>query len=169
MSLPFTRIARRKFTTGRDLITYVWRLPANAGQRPRAVLRTIGFQVQGRVLGRRTVTRLGERSKVLVDMRRATSLKALYGNPPDMPEMLAWRGALRDGGVFIDVGANVGIYTIWAVELGAEVIALEPADDTFALLQENIALNGYQVTMVQAAAGDHCGTARFSAGMDSVK
>ena len=168
MSLPFTRIARRKFTTGRDLITYVWRLPANAGQRPRAVLRTIGFQVQGRVLGRRTVTRLGERSKVLVDMRRATSLKALYGNPPDMPEMLAWRGALRDGGVFIDVGANVGIYTIWAVELGAEVIALEPADDTFALLQENIALNGYQVTMVQAAAGDHCGTARFSAGMDSV-
>ena len=32
---------------------------------------------------------------------------------------------------------------------------------------ENIALNGYQVTAVQAAAGDHCGTARFTAGRDA--
>jgi FkbM family methyltransferase len=61
----------------------------------------------------------------------------------------------------------VGTYTIWAAELGAEVIALEPAADTFALLQENIALNGYPVTAVQAAAGDHCGTARFTAGLDA--
>ena len=32
-----------------------------------------------------------------------------------------------------------------AAELGAEVIAIEPGADTFALL-ENIALNGYQLT-----------------------
>ncbi|HEX4830137.1 MAG TPA: FkbM family methyltransferase [Trebonia sp.] len=35
------------------------------------------------------------------------------------------------------------------------------------LLQENIALNGYQVTAVRAAAGDHCGQARFTAGLDA--
>jgi FkbM family methyltransferase len=74
---------------------------------------------------------------------------------------------LRDGALFIDVGANVGTYTLWAAEHGAEVIALEPAADTFALLQENIALNRYQVTALQAAAGDHCGTARFTAGLDA--
>jgi FkbM family methyltransferase len=61
----------------------------------------------------------------------------------------------------------VGTYTIWAAELGAEVIALEPAGDTFALLRENIDLNGYQVTAMRAAAGDHCGTARFTAGRDA--
>jgi FkbM family methyltransferase len=91
----------------------------------------------------------------------------LYANPPDLPEMLAWRGALRSGGLFMDVGANVGTYAIWAAELGAEVIALEPAADTFSLLEENIALNGYPVTAVRAAAGDHCGWARFTSGLDA--
>jgi FkbM family methyltransferase len=81
--------------------------------------------------------------------------------------MFVSRRALRDGGLFVDVGANVGTYTIWAAELGAEVIAIEPAADTFALLQENIALNGYRVTAVPAAAGDHCGTARFTSGLDA--
>jgi FkbM family methyltransferase len=149
------------------VIRYVWRHPANAGQRPRAVLRAIGYQAQGRLLHRRAVARLGERSRLLVDLHRTSAAMALYANPPDMPEMLAWRRELRDGGLFIDVGANVGTYTIWAAELGAEVIALEPAADTFALLCENIALNGYQVTAMQAAAGDHCGTARFTAGQDA--
>ena len=68
-------------------------------------------------------------------------------------EMQVWRQALRDGGLFLDVGANVGAYTIWAAECGAEVIALEPAADTFGLLLENIALNDYQVRAIQAAAG----------------
>ncbi|MGH3205250.1 MAG: FkbM family methyltransferase [Streptosporangiaceae bacterium] len=153
--------------TAVGVVRYVWQHPANAGQRPRAVLRAIGYQAQGRLLHRRAVARLGERSRLLVDLHRTSAAKALYANPPDMPEMLAWRRELRDGGLFIDVGANVGTYTIWAAELGAEVIALEPAADTFALLCENIALNGYQVTAVQAAAGDHCGTARFTAGQDA--
>jgi FkbM family methyltransferase len=130
------------------------------------VLRAVRFHLQSILFHSRAVVRLGERSRILVDMHRYSSLTALYGNPPDMPEMLAWRRVLRDGDLFIDVGANVGIYTIWAAELGAQVIALEPAPDAFALLRENIDLNGYQVTTVQAAAGDHCGTARFSAGRD---
>ena len=102
-----------------------------------------------------------------MDLHRTAASKALYANPPDLPEMLVWRAALRDGGLFVDVGANVGTYTIWAAELGAEVIAIEPAADTFALLEENVALNGYSVTAVCAAAGDHCGTARFTSGLDS--
>ena len=65
------------------------------------------------------------------------------------------------------MGANVGTYTIWAAELGAEVIALEPAADTFGLLTENVALNGYEVQAVQAAAGARCGTAGFTSGRDA--
>ena len=87
--------------------------------------------------------------------------KILYA---DLPEMLVWRQALRCGDLFVDVGANVGTYTIWAAECGAEVMALEPAADTFGLLLENVAVNGYQVEAIQATAGDRCGTARFTAG-----
>jgi FkbM family methyltransferase len=149
------------------IIRYVWRHPANAGHRPHALLRLAHYQAQSRLLRRRVVARLGERSRLWVDLHRTGASMVLYANPPDLPEMLVWRHTLRNGGLFVDVGANVGTYTLWAAEAGAEVIALEPASDTFALLVENIALNGYQVTAVQAAAGDHCGTARFTAGRDA--
>src|SRR5262249_52900489 len=64
--------------------------------------------------------------------------------------------------------ANVGTYTIWAGELGARVIAVEPAPDTFALLEENVMLNGYQAELISAAAGARTGTARFTSGRDCV-
>ena len=152
---------------GAEVVGFVWDHPANSGHRVRAVLRAIWYQAQVRLLRRRAMARLGERSRLWVDLHRTAASKVIYANPPDLPEMLVWRHALREGGLFVDVGANVGSYTLWAAELGAEVIAVEPAADTFCLLAENIALNGYRVRAVQAAAGDHCGTARFTTGLDA--
>ena len=133
-----------------------------------AVTRAIKFQLAGRLLHRRTVARLGERSSFWVDLHRQGASKVVYGNPPDYPEMVVWRQILRPGDLFVDVGANVGSYTIWASDLGAEVIALEPAEDTFALLLENIELNDYHVKAIQVAAGATCGSVRFTNGLDTV-
>jgi FkbM family methyltransferase len=152
---------------GAGVIRYVWTHPSNSGQRVRAVLRAARYQARARVPGHREVARLGERSRLWVDLHRTAASMVLYANPPDRHEMLVWRRVLRAGALFVDVGANVGTYTIWAAERGAEVIALEPAADTFELLRENIALNGYPVTAVRAAAGDHCGSARFTTGLDA--
>jgi FkbM family methyltransferase len=158
---------RAQLAVAQGVISYVWQHPANRGQRHQALIRVARYQARSRLLRRRSMARLGQRSRLWVDLHRTGASMVLYANPPDLPEMLAWRRALRDGGLFVDVGANVGTYTIWAAEAGAEVIALEPAADTFGLLQENIALNGYQVTALQAAAGDHCGVARFTVGRDA--
>jgi FkbM family methyltransferase len=161
------RTVTTQLAAGAGVIRYVWGHPANSGQRMRALRRALWYQARSRLLRQRTVARLGERSRLWVDLHRTSASMAMYANPPDLPEMLVWRRELRAGGLFIDVGANVGTYTLWAAELGAEVIALEPAADTFGLLLENIALNGYQVTAVRAAAGDHCGTARFTSDLDA--
>ena len=125
MSVPRRPAAR--MTTATAVVRYVWEHPSNAGHRPRALLRLAGYQARARLLRRRAVARLGERSRLWVDLHRTGASMVMYANPPDLPEMLAWRRALRDGELFVDVGA----YTIWAAELGAEVIALEPAADTF--------------------------------------
>jgi len=161
------RFVASRLAAAEAVVKYVWEHPANAGHRPRALLRLVRYQARARLLGGRTIARLGERSRLWVDLHRTSAAKVMYANPPDLPEMLVWRHALRDGGLFVDVGANVGTYTIWAAELGAEVIALEPAADTFELLLDNMELNGYQVKAIQAAAGAHCGTARFTSGRDS--
>ena len=52
--------------------------------------------------------------------------------------------SLRDGDVLVDVGANVGYYTLLGSSLvgrGGKVIAIEASPAIFGLLNENIALN----------------------------
>lgn len=147
---------------------FVWTHPANHGNRIRALTRAARFQARGRVLHRRTLARLGDRSLLWAGLHRPGSSRVVYANPPDHPEMLVWRRVLRPGDFFLDVGANVGSYAIWAGELGADVIALEPAPDTYALLQENIELNGYRIETIQAAAGAACGITPFTSGLDCV-
>jgi FkbM family methyltransferase len=150
------------------VLKFVWEHPANEGARARALIRAIRFQVSGRVLHRRTLARLGDRSSIWADLHRTGASKVVYANPPDHPEMLVWQQVLQSGDLFVDVGSNVGSYAVWAADLGADVIALEPAADTFVLLRENVALNGYPIETVRAVAGARCGTARFTSGLDTV-
>jgi FkbM family methyltransferase len=159
---------RQFIVHSRNVVKFTWKHPANKGSRTRALLRLARFQARGRLLHQPTLARLGDRSSVWAHLHRYGALKVVCANPPDHPEMLAWRKALTAGDLFVDVGANVGTYAIWAGDLGAEVIALEPAEDTFALLVENVALNGYPIETIQAAAGAVCGTARFTSGQDDV-
>lgn len=58
------------------------------------------------------------------------------------PCTLEWIASLGRDETLIDVGANVGMYTIWAaVTRGARVCAFEPESQNYALLNRNILLN----------------------------
>jgi FkbM family methyltransferase len=151
-----------------DIVQFIWTHPSNQRRRARAIFRFANFQVRGRILRQSTLVPLGQRSKIIASLHRQAVSKAVCGNPPDYAEMLIWRQVLKPGDLFVDVGANVGSYTIWAGDLGAEVIALEPAKDTYKLLIENVALNGYPVQTICAAAGASAGKARFTIGRDAL-
>ncbi len=64
---------------------------------------------------------------------------------------------LRDGRTVVDVGANIGLNTIYfAARVGptGRVIAVEPAGDNLAVLRDNVARNRLaQVTVADVAAG----------------
>jgi len=170
-SLPDARkgVDYRNFILySKNVVHFILTHPANEGERVSALFRSARFQARGRVLRRRTLARLGERSAIWAELHRQAASKVVYANPPDHPEMLVWQRVLQPGDLFVDVGANVGSYVIWAGELGAEGVALEPAADTYALLVENVALNGYPIKTIQAAAGATAGTARFTSGRDTV-
>lgn len=63
---------------------------------------------------------------------------------------------INQGDIVVDIGANIGYYTLLFAQLVGEtgrVIAFEPDPDNFALLHKNITLNQYHnVTLVQKAA-----------------
>jgi FkbM family methyltransferase len=64
---------------------------------------------------------------------------------------------VRAGDTFVDVGANIGYNTLYAVQrVGrtGRVVAIEPASDNVALLRRQLAANGVRnVTVRDAAAG----------------
>jgi FkbM family methyltransferase len=68
--------------------------------------------------------------------------------------------------VFIDVGANLGIYSLLAAASSSKVkvIAVEPHPRTFELLRQNVSLNGkgHSVTCCQVALADFNGTTYLS-------
>jgi len=87
----------------------------------------------------------------------ATERGALFNPDYNLEELDFLRAHTPAGGVFVDVGANVGTYAMVLarhVGAGGKVIAIEPHPVTHARLAFNRAASGFiQVVLVAAAAG----------------
>ncbi len=58
------------------------------------------------------------------------------------PSTIEWIATFRENEVLVDVGANVGMYTIFsAITRGVRVYAFEPESQNYALLNRNIIAN----------------------------
>jgi FkbM family methyltransferase len=61
------------------------------------------------------------------------------------PETLSWIRGFAPGAVMWDIGANIGLYSLYAARTrGCRVMAFEPAPANFALLAKNIQINGLE-------------------------
>jgi FkbM family methyltransferase len=87
------------------------------------------------------------------------------------PETIEWIDTFAPGDVMFDVGANIGLYSIYAASRSVKVVAFEPESQNHALVQQNIFLNGVadRVTCVCVAisdreAVDYLYLSRFRAG-----
>lgn len=58
------------------------------------------------------------------------------------PETIEWMDSFEEGEVFWDIGANIGLYSIYAaLTRKARVLAFEPGSANYCLLNRNIELN----------------------------
>jgi len=76
---------------------------------------------------------------------------------------------IKPGTVVVDVGANVGIYTLLAAKLlqgNGKIHSFEPTPRTYVLLKENVQVNGFLelgiINLHQLAVTDKTGQARLS-------
>jgi len=71
-------------------------------------------------------------------------------------EIEAFCASITAGSVVLDVGANIGLYTMLAAKRGAKVFAIEADPLNAALLRHNIRLNNFEdrVTVLEMAATD---------------
>lgn len=100
----------------------------------------------------------------LLALRGPHVASAVANFASDEPETLAWIDeAIRPGETLWDVGANIGLYALYAALRGIDVVAFEPKAMTFGLLVEHIALNrlGDRIVPLCLALSDTTGLTRL--------
>jgi FkbM family methyltransferase len=64
------------------------------------------------------------------------------------PDTLEWIDSMKPGEILFDIGANVGLYALYAAKKGVKVYAFEPESQNYAILNRNIYLNDLQENVV---------------------
>jgi len=163
---PFARVLRN---VGRAAWTtlYHGHHPLSRGRRVQAVGNLWAWHAWRRLVGRPLLVELQTGTKLLCPTW-STIAGAWVSIGVHEPELFFVADASRPGDVFVDVGANIGIYAVTAAARGARAVAFEPTLDARALVAENAALNGVseRVTTSAFALADYEGPARFTVGRD---
>jgi FkbM family methyltransferase len=133
------------------------------------LLRAAAWQVWKRVTGRPWDVAVSGSVRIRCHPDSTSASLVLYcGGLPDFHEMTFMRRYLRPGDAFLDVGANVGVYSLLAADLvgpDGRVEAVEPDATAAARLRENVARNGLlQVHVHECAAADRDGAVEFLQG-----
>ena len=113
----------------------------------------------------------GEKSKILAKKGLTGATGNIYCGLHEFNDMAFLLHFLREGDLFLDIGANVGSYTILsASEVGAQTISFEPIPATFKILEDNIKVNKVQrlVELKNYGVGSENGVIRFTSGLDTV-
>jgi len=75
----------------------------------------------------------------------------------------------RKEDIFIDCGANVGVYSVLLGKICKKGYAIEPSKDTYKLLKQNIKTNNIDcVELIKKGIGNKTGSFFFTKGMDTV-
>ena len=118
----------------------------------RSLLRYVRWQVRSRLGRPPLLVRFVDETRVEVERGGGSSLAAFLPLH-EFSEMRFLLLALRPGDLVVDVGANVGLHTVLAAACGAEVVALEPLPAARAMLERNVARNGFSGRVNVLAAG----------------
>lgn len=151
-------------------LRFILNHPLNRGRPVSTIARYLGWQVGSR-LQKEVIVNWIAGTKLIARNGMTGASGNIYCGLHEFADMAFVLHALRPDDVFIDVGANIGSYTILASGVcGARAIAVEPDPGTARHLSRNIAANnlGDLVTLQQTAIGDRGGTVTFTCGRDTM-
>lgn len=137
-------------------LRFIMNHPLARQQRARSVGRWLRWQSGSRLLDAPVVMPWVNETRLLVSQGMTGDTGNLYCALHEWPYMAFLLHLLCPGDTFLDVGANVGSYTVLAAgALGAHAIAVEPIPAALATLQDNLALKaiGDRVKVIGACLG----------------
>ena len=153
-----------------ETLRFILHHPMNKGRPIAALARFASWQIRSRLQDEVVVDWIdGAKLAVRRGMTGATG--NIYCGLHEYVDMRFVLDKLNPGDLFVDIGANVGSYTVLASKVrSARTIAVEPDPDTSKALRRNIEVNelGDKVHVIEAALGAIEGKVSFTVGLDTV-
>ncbi|NJO91938.1 MAG: FkbM family methyltransferase [Chloroflexia bacterium] len=152
-------------------INYILKHPLNKKHQLSALLRFVKWQFISRICPYPVIVPFAEKSKLILKKGLTGATGNHYCGLHEFEDMAFVLHFLKTDDTFVDVGANVGSYTLLgAVETGAKTISFEPVPATFNILQQNCAINNVtkKVKLYNLALGSKKGTVKFTRTLDTV-
>ena len=151
-------------------LRFIWQHPLASRQRRKAIENYLRWQLGSRLRPGPVVVDFVNEARLLVRPGMTGATGNVYVGLHDFEDMGFVLHALRPSDVFVDVGANVGSYTVLASKgVGARCVSFEPVAAAFAVLSDNVRLNGVSdhVELRAEAVGSAPGKARITTGHDT--
>lgn len=154
-----------------QLASFVVRHPLNHGRPLGALLRVLAWQVGSRLVPGDVAVPFVDDTRLLVRPGLTGVTGNVYCGLHDFDDMCLVLHLLRPGDLLLDIGANVGSYTVLAGgAVGARCMSFEPSPESFQRLRSNVLLNDLspRVTLFRMALGNENGCTSFTTGLDTV-
>jgi FkbM family methyltransferase len=152
-------------------LRFIARHPLNRNEPFKALQRFMAWQLAARLRhGAVAVPFVGD-TRLLVSRGMNGATGNVYCGLHEFEDMAFVLHALRADDLFVDVGANIGSYSVLAAgAVGARTIAFEPAPRAFECLLDNLRLNdlGSLVDARNEGVGAQHGHQRFTTHLDTV-
>lgn len=142
--------------------------PVNGGSKFRGMADFIRAQIGAKLVAGDVCVALPNDTRLLVSPQMKGAFHYIWPGLYDFEEMSFVVHFLRPEDVFVDAGANIGVFTILASgAAGARSIAFEPGPSAFSYLKSNILLNSLSqcVSARNIALGGREGRTRFTTGL----
>ena len=153
------------------LIKFIWFHPLNQNNRLAAVWRMISFQIASRIIKASIILPFVNDTQLITTHGMTGATGDWYCGLREYEDMGFLLHALQSGDLFVDVGANIGSYSILAGACeGVKVIAFEPVPQTFSWLQKNIKINALEnrIEAMNIGLAEQKGSLNFSSNLDSL-
>lgn len=153
------------------VIRWIIRQPLNRGNKQKALKRFLQWQLNVRINPYPIILPWVNGVKLIVKRGMTGATGNLYAGLHDFEDMSFLLHLLRDEDMFMDIGSNIGSYTILASgAIRCRSIAIEPIPSTYEHLKNNIAVNRMEdrVEALNIGLGSKHSTLLFTNTQDTV-
>jgi FkbM family methyltransferase len=152
-----------------NILKNIIRHPFNKNRKIKSFLIFLKWQLVSRVWDNLLVHQLSQKSRILVKNGLIGVTGNIYTGLFEFEDMMFSLHLLEKGDLFIDIGANVGVYSVLlSGEKNVNSIAFEPIPDTFKILESNVKLNNLEnlVSLYNCGLGNEKKVVKFVSDLD---